>query len=61
MEDKLKHREEHYQDRLKRTEERFEKIIALREKQLNELFEEISELRKMNKMWELASKVILGK
>ena len=59
--DRQKRREEHFEEQLKSAQQHFEKIIAIREKQLNEVIEELLELRKLNKMWELGSKILLGK
>lgn len=60
-EQREKNREQRYEEFTTRRQERFDEVRKVYEEKIEELQKEVLELRKMNKMWELASKVLLGK
>jgi len=61
MEDKINNQEKWHKEDIEAIKKHNTEIIEWYKTKLNELINEIKELRKMNKMWELASKVITGK
>lgn len=61
MEDKIDTIEKRHKQELKIREDYANREIEQYKKMYNEVLSEVKELRKMNKMWELASKVITGK
>ena len=57
-EDTLAEREERHKRELNNQANSFERLISAYKEQMTKLIDEISELRKMNKMWELGDKLL---
>jgi hypothetical protein len=57
-EQREKTREQRYEEFTISRQEKFDAIRKVYEEQITKLLDEVKELRKMNKMWEVADKVL---